>query len=563
MVMAWNLVDALSEPVSSARRAFYPPLASIPPGRSVVRAVDPTQFQPADDRANENDPFFREPNDPVFLIGITPPAGGFTDEDGLPDPAIRLHAMAPGIVRFQPADGNMADRLVLEMPTFLSSFATVPWWDRWVEADCVPHQVIYENVDAHALQTLLAGLQPGQDHHGLHLPPEVEDEAQKADFTATFMAGSAAHFLTAEAGAVLGTAAPPISLPGEPGPFDARQLLLHARYAGHTDADPRPMNPREFLYLLFGKDSPEADAASPLAHPLLRKMDLDGHLQAGLETRTMRLRPPLRTYARVIWEADMERLHHSGDWAKASNVSARFYNSHQREGRRFNSGGYDQATCPPQPPGDPVGGCWKCNLFVFDVVLRAGFRVGVHPVGPNRWHYVSAGQATGRVDRAATAHDREPVQGQISAGAANPRVWAWKIERWLRTIAGATPTQLAPNLNRALNEEGRCLILSGSRAGGRAGHIVIVTSVHDQPVLVPPAQAGQGLSSIRIHTSEATRNGATIRPAPPDPSVEFGLAGGGGAADGTHNFVRLHVYELAPGQDPDTPGGLQDLNVRI
>ena len=126
--MAWNLVEELSIPGS--RRAFYLPLAAIPPGRTTVRSVSESQFDVTDDRVNQNDPFFNIPDDPAFHIRITPQRG---DEGDLPDPAYRLHAMAPGYVRFKPQDAQMNDRLILEMPMFLTS-VNVPWWDRWRQA---------------------------------------------------------------------------------------------------------------------------------------------------------------------------------------------------------------------------------------------------------------------------------------------------------------------------------------------------------------------------------------------------------------------------------------------
>ena len=224
-----------------------------------MRTVLPEQFDPADNPTADS---------PVFQIGIMPPAGGFSDEDDLPDPAIRLHAMASGKVYFKPADGTMHNRLILEFPSMLAVDLKVPWWQRWVEANCFPYQIIYENVDPDYLDTLLGNLMPGKAYYGLKLPPDVEDEKIKLTFRDGFVAGADDHFLIAEAGAVIGLAA--AASPESPDPDTPRLLLLHARYfrpPGELNGDfPDVMNPREFLYLLFGIDSPEASS-----HPLLLK----------------------------------------------------------------------------------------------------------------------------------------------------------------------------------------------------------------------------------------------------------------------------------------------------
>src|SRR5262249_19083284 len=145
----------------------------------------------------------------------------------------------------------------------------VPWWQRWVEAACLPYQIIYENVDSTELETYLQGMVPGQVFHGLSFPPEVTDSS---GFLTGFFAGTEGYVLSAQAGAVIGTAAAAPTLAG------ARELRLHARYHDHTDMVPHPMNPREFLHLLFGNDSDEFTR-----HPLLLKINAVGLGQTGLE----------------------------------------------------------------------------------------------------------------------------------------------------------------------------------------------------------------------------------------------------------------------------------------
>jgi len=530
--MVWSLVEALSIP--GDRRAFFLPLASIPPGNTTVRAVEQSQFEPADNTTI--------PDDPFFSIRITPPTGGsFTDEGTLPDPAIRLHAMAPGIVRFKPSDATMGDRLILEMPMFLGNVA-VPWWQRWVEANCLPFQIIYELVDKVELETLLNGMQPGQSFFGLNFPPEVLTSIDQATFIAGFLAGNDGFVMSAEAGAVIGTVAP--SAPD-------RILRLHARYHDHTDANPHPMNPREFLHLLFGNDSDEY-----IHHPLLLKIDIVGIGQTGLESKTMRLRPPLRTSQRVVWEANQEIDNHSADWQPSGSLgSGRFYNTHSRDGRTFSNGNYTGAN--------------KCNLFISDICLRAGFRINLHPVDTNAWHYIDANSHCNLAHRAAGNTDRVALQGRAEDATLT---WGWKIENWMRAQAIAS---LQQDLNNALSQEGRCFILAGARARrfirtncsgtqgfcdcaaslrrNGIGHIVIVKEVLAQPTLA--ATVGEGLQRIRVRTMEASGSGATSRDA------IFQVGGAGAAAAAPTGFIRLHLFELHPGGDPDTVQGLRNLNV--
>ncbi|UCE07930.1 MAG: hypothetical protein JSW07_07835 [bacterium] len=518
--MPLNLVDALSIP--GERRAFYLPLASIPPGGEIVRDVLPDQFDPEDDTT--------DPNNPGLFIRITPSEAG--DEFDLPDPAFRLHAMAAGTLHFKPLDASMGNRLILTMPLFQAiSPNSVPWWGRWDEARCWPSQIIYDNVDVAILSDLLNNLVAGTSYYGLEFPPEV-DVLDTGGYITNFLNGSDIHFLNVQAGAVIGAAG------FNPSGDGSRLLKLYARYHDHTDSNPHPMHPREFLHLLFGNSSDETTN-----HSLLLKIDEVGIGQPGLETRSMRLRPPLRTQARVIWEADLEVDSAAAQWAVGGAVGPdRFFNDHSREGRQFNNGAYDQCTAQ---------GCYKCNLFVCDVALRAGFRVNIHPVRSDRWHYISANRYARLVHDAGIDTDRVALQGSIEG---NNVPWGWKIESWLRSIPVADRQE---RLNDAMNSEGRCFILAGGRAGNRSGHVVIVESVDSQPILVNPAQAGHGLDTIELTTREARRGGASMR------SAEFGLNGTGGAADSTHNFNRLHLFELHPGEDPDTLRGLRNCNVQI
>ena len=568
--MAFNLVDEISLAATSIRRHFFVPLASIPVGKTTVRAIDRTLYTFSETYSTLAAPDGRTST--VSLnIQIQIPAGGLSDEDGNPDPLIRLHTVDSSRIRFDPASGGMRDRLVVEMLTFpflRTPFITgVPrWFERWEDAQSIPMTLIFENVDQAQLQLLLNGIAAPvnglfenrvEPTGGVQFPVDVI-QSNKANFITQFLAGAADHFIFAEAGAVIGTAAV------DPADATRRLVKLHARYADHTAADPHPMNPRELFHLLFGNDSEEA-----LNHPLLVRLNEFGqNNQAAVhpESKRFLLRPPLRTWKRMEWEADQEINNHQANWAPAGNLGAnRFYNNHSRKDadgdlRTFNDGNY--------------GGSNKCNLFTADISIRAGFCACIHPVGDANWHYIDANSHTNNIQRAIGAANRVAVTG---AGADNTRTWAWKVENAIRAQPAADRQQF---LNDQMQIEGRCFILAGARARkfinhvvvagppvvrgisdcsqairqNGIGHIVLVREVLAQPMLA--AAAENGMQSINMDTWQASGAGAV--------QVNFNatLGGAAAAAAGAGGFIRLHLYELQPGGDPDTIQGLRSLNVQ-
>lgn len=561
----WNLADRLSAP---GRRAFSLPLAAIPPGRASVRAVPPAAFELSEPPPVEGDVGGRRQTlDLALRILIPVPDGGFTDEDGLPDPRIRLHAMVPGPVRFLPAADGLGDRLVITTPAFVPARvlgAGVHWWERWMEAQCIPQMVIYENVDRAHLEQLVRGLPPATGagppapRFGLSLPAGVT-AARLDAFVADFFSGRDGFILAAQAGAVLGRAA--LAVAAAEAAKGTRELVLHARYQGHTEAAPHPMNPRELLYLLFGDDSAEARE-----HPLLLRMEEKGKTQTGVhpESRRMLLRPPLRTSARVRWEARQEIDHHQRRWRPSGPNQTdgrlgpeRFYNRHERQGRRFNAGEYHPFN--------------KCNLFVSDICLRAGFRVGVHPVGTQRWHYVDANSYTNLAHAPGVSAEtaKQPRVPLTGAGPVGRAVWGWQVENWL---ADAPPETRMRRIDDAITGEGRCLILAGGRkrlfrgtdiedcaAALRRdpiGHIVIVESAAGTVELADATAPARGLAKLDVETLQASGEGAV------DPLWKARLGGAAGSASDPRGFLRLHLIELHPGRDPDTLQGLADLNVQ-
>lgn len=577
-MVPWNLVDNLSASMTleGSRRAFYPPLASLPPGRDETPQVNPLQYGLIDEWDHVNRPTVL-----TFAINIASPPSGFADDAGLPDPALRLHAVAGGLLRYRPAEGEGGPSLELEMPQFLGAVAA-PWWGRWVEAERFPNRLVYDHIDEGALNDILDALQPvnesvegeapqAPDHYGVRLPQEVSTPQEKDDFVAEFLAGNEVCFLDVSPGAVIGAAA--VADPQLAGdPMATRLLRLRAYYWWPPGEDePWPMNPRELLHLLFGDDSAEVSS-----HPLLQAIDDHGQSQPGLETRTMRLRPPLRTSARVLWEAQWEVDHDAARradgqvarWAplarsevgetgpdgQGSRVGPRMFNSYQRDDpdvaggvRTFNAGNYATHN--------------KCNILVAEACLRAGFRVPLIPQQAPTFHYNNASSQTNLIHVASQGGDERAAVTGI--GDDNDRIWAWGLDGWIRA---QEPADREDAVNHAISVEGRCIVLAGARTG--MGHIVLVEELRGEPMLTEAA--GEGMTSCPAMIVEATgtANPGDDRPSPyRRPGAErrvrtfvlTGVAGGTGVP--SERKVRIHLLEVHPGGDPDTAAGLQDLNL--
>jgi hypothetical protein len=597
--MKWNLVDHLS--AASGRRAFYPPLASIAPGKLSTRSIDRTAFAIGPPAASNNNGVTL---DVPLNIRITPPFGGFVDEPAsgltdsdsgfvdsfaLPDPLVRLHAIGSCFVRYKPTDATRG-KLLLKLGLFLAAAGTPrdwglnrlpPWWRQWVSAGCIPTDVIYENVDFAKIQELLGRIAAPIDTtyenrvaptYGLLFPAEVT-AADKNAFITQFLAGNDDYFLYATAGAYIGMAAqaPPASNMGTDS-----LLTLHATYHDHTTAVPHPLNPLELFYLLFGNDSVEAVGAGPTPpHPLLKRIDELGSVQPqqsiSLETKRTLLRPPLRTSKRVAWEARQEILNHHLNWRKDGNLGAgRTFNTHSRGGMTYDFGySFNDSN--------------KCNLFVSDICLRAGFRVCLHTLGGGSTvtHYNDAnGYSNHAHDAPSTANERTAMRGAFNRAwpdtALDPDItWAWKIETWLRSQCDPSidANERLTRINNAILEEGRCFILAvarprqfnirhmkatectvGNLEKHGTGHIVIVDNVSRIPAFA--TTLGRGLTSIAVNTFEAgTNGGANSREYQP------ALSGWAPTADSESGFVRIHLFELQPGKDPHTLQGLRNLNI--
>lgn len=562
--MPWNLVEALAE--SGGRRPFCLPLASGVPNFS---GITQAQYEPDNDRTTN-------PNDPRLHVTIKPPQSGqFAGQGSLPDPAIRLYAMGAAWVRFKPADAARKDSVELRLAGFaafplrkaLGGPAFPPWWERWLEAGCIPARVIYENVDAALVRAALEEVQAPIDNQfanrvmptlGLQFPYSIT-QATRSDFIDHFMAGEEDYFMVAEAGAYLGAAAP--ASPAATGQNADRLLTIHAQYHDHTQTSPRPLNTLELFNLLFGDDSDEAQT-----HPLLLAIDAKGKLQPGHESKSMRRRPPLRTHARLMWEANIEAVDpnlvgttpeavtNAPQWRPLGNVLSRLYNDfsgtdEKGATKQFYRAGYD--TCTDK--NNNLTGCWKCNLFVFDVALRAGFRVMMFSPGSSSWHYRDPNQVVRLLNAALpTTGQQQPAKVPVKIKFDNgleTEPLAWNLEWMLRRLSSS---EIRQEINRQIQEEGRCFALAGSRPNGNSGHMVLVKAIaNDDPneKLTLAPSGVRGFAVLRVSLWAATTPGA-----------RKGLSTFSVSTSSNSGYSSLHLFELHPGKDPDTPLGLRDCN---
>jgi len=575
----WSLYEHLGQ--STTTRLFSAPLASaVPDGNKPVGDLSHqvpavSRFIVADlpDQTNAT-----ATTNKTFSIQITPGTGFAPEPDfpNLPDPVIRLHAMTTALVRFRPAD----NALVFQPFIFESlSAKSVPWWQRWIEAGRIPGEIAFINIDVADLTSRLQAATTADVMPGLTIQPLISDSGNEVpldagqiqNFVTGFFAGTDPQFtLIARAGAVLGQA-------GLSGSGPNRELRLQVRYADHTDSNPQPMNPRELLYLMFGKDSTVATT-----HPLLKALEATVPPPAPRNTKQMILRPPLRTWARAMWEAGLEETFRSGSWAEATSMPAgTVINSVRRE--------------RPGDPGhhtDPIGygataNVNKCNIFVSEIAVRSGFKACIHHIVEPVWHYVDASSYANlaRTAQVRAGQPANPAPIPIKGGAAGDDTdKPWGMTYGQKIAAGMT----LADLNALVKVDGRCMVVAMMRprrfeVGGsppyvteatcpaalktvNSGHIVIVREFDAAPVLVAPVDPGftvppfvnpRVIKSMTLHTAGAFTNGALAN-APWNPTLN-GRAGGA-----TSNLagIRIQLLELLPGGDPDTIQGVFSLNVK-
>lgn len=558
-----NLNDMMSSPESAAaesseRRRFYLPLASVAPGMpdaTATNAVNRNCFTIQDGTSLPSDT-------PSLVVNIQKPgSAAFQDDGGLPDPAIRLHAVADGLLRYTPATKSLTLELPFRIPGFVAKKAG--WFERWIEAECIPDTFTYEGVDDTRLGPLLQSLGLPADFsiasrvspvYGVSFPDGVTQAAGNRDsFIAQFLAGDANAFLIVAAGAYIGAAASTGA--------STRSVTFKATYIVPQGSPTRWMNPRELFYLFFGDDSKEAKL-----HPFLLKMDDIGEANAAVsvKSRTMVLRPPLRTYARVVWEAEQERIDHAQDWAARHGTEEPY--EYVRIGPERFIGTRPPFMTGPYPDSDQTPNehnTWKCNLFVGEICVRSGYRYRVWRDTASGLLYYKAPDPSFKVDLPGmslpsdirsnnTYSSGGYVELRNSAGVRWGRRWDLKFLEMLEN--GKSREDVCDEINDVMmRTEGRCFTLVRSKPGASSGHtMLLVEAVKEGDKSPTWFDADHGLRRIKARKYEAVQSGLLLRTGAENPSL--------GNVEGTFvTGTELYLLECCPGRDPDSVSGLLDL----
>jgi hypothetical protein len=358
---------------------------------------------------------------------------------------------------------------------------------------------------------------------------------------------------------------------------------MEVRYADDSPALPQPMNPRELLYLLYGNTSTTAKA-----HPLLQALDKSVPASPR-NTRQLILRPPLRTWQRVMWEAGLEATYRKAEWSDAGLLANDTLFNHFRREDVAGSGQFDPFNYTLQALVDES----KCNVFVGDIAIRAGFKSPVHHLDVPVWHYLNA-NSYANLGQMAQVHAGQPVTpapipitGTAPKDDKDP---PWAMTYGQMVTAGMTPDQI----NTLVKQDGRCVIVAMMRGRRFAtdknghvtaascsaalkktnsGHIVFVREVtastpgHPNPSLVapvdpaftvPPFVNPRVINTMQLTSAGAFSDGADDKHTKWNPA----LGGRAGKNDSSLAGVRIQLIELRPGGDPDTTQGLATLNVR-
>ena len=334
------------------------------------------------------------------------------------------------------------------------------------------------------------------------------------------------------------------------------------------------MNPRELFYLLFGDDSKEATG-----HPFLLRMDQLGAADntTPVKTRTMVLRPPLRTYARIVWEAEQECTDHAQAWAALIKnpeqylriTADRFIGTNPP----FMTGPYPDTNVVPAR-----GNTWKCNLFVGEICVRSGYRYRVYrDTASGLFFYKAPDPGFSKVPFTAPDGTTKPpipgmsvvndiranntfdpggyVELRNSAGVRWGRRWDLKFTRMLDS--GVSREAICDEITDVMMKiEGRCFTLVFARPGGDSGHTAILARVvKDEEHGLSPDwfNAERGLQFIKASKYEAVEFKAQL-------SVDKKTFPRCKNPDGTFKAgCELFMLECCPGRDPDTVAGLEDL----
>jgi hypothetical protein len=280
-------------------------------------------------------------------------------------------------------------------------------------------------------------------------------------------------------------------------------------------ADGKFMNPIEFLSLLLWKEECDPvyrDSPAQYQYPLLQKMmtsKKDGSEGNWKDDDWIGLKPPLRTYKRVEYEARKELSIYKNNWKTSGDISSRIKNPKIiRSGTRR---GY---------VGDS-----KCNILAGELAFRAGFRVFVKPAEryPEQLKYKGPDELVrlGRRDVEPSQIDREISE--------KGKVFIFARKRYCED--GSMPHP----------ENGVYKCNNGARA--KIGHVVILSSI-------------EGISTY----SSGTKNYINGRVIDQHCNGEPRETSGNKIYYDWMSEEGWAIVELTPGGDPDQDWGVLDLN---
>lgn len=326
--------------------------------------------------------------------------------------AFKVKAIVEGKINEGEEDGNYI--LKLETDFFKETNIRIPfdihgtWYGNWIAANKIPGTIIYENVIPHGSivgKSINAGDEIGASEN----------------------VGS------------------------------QYQIKLGIQYC-----DLKFIHPVEFFSLLFWREEcdplyKDKGHRQNYGHALLDKMmeTLEGGLSVGdvdLECGSddwLGLRPPLRTYKRVEWEAKRAHIFHHANWQSEGSLQDLFKNVMIK----------DNIGSDTNP--DYYSGESKCNIFVGEMAFRAGFKVPVVPA-PNDNTKLKYAASLNILKPCNDPHyDGKSLssRGQISYNGKSYKIsQPFGIRKYVNVDDSSTLNDAINEINRAINEQGRVFI---------------------------------------------------------------------------------------------------------
>lgn len=441
---------------------------------------------------------------------------------------------------------------------FPSNRYYIRWFDSWIETGRIPKKIIYENI--------------------------VDRICSDSDQNVS-------------AGDVIGHAG------SHPSNSTKKQIKIKIEYQDSADTDPKFMHPREFFSLLFWREEcdpvfPNPIAPDPLvgpeyAFPLLQKMmrvydngnpvvngpgepveNIEDILNNVSDANSwLGLRPPLRTYKRLEWEARIAHILHHFNWQRLptdSGEAARLRGAHGAD-----YGNIANLKRNPLIVLNPYTHASKCNIFAGEMAFRAGFRVFVYITGSGLVYF------TGNIlvrPCTSASDDGEKILSRLSSATIGYRTKTYRIGNNIpRGKKRFVTSSNADQIYNEINLEGKAIIHTRKaycRARSGSGHASYTSGRCPGGVCPPSISCGPEDSSTHRHQAfhivflsmllSVFPNNieATIidqHNSPPHETVCF--ARDSTIADvGCKDSSERAFIELIPGGDPTEEWGVIDLN---